>query len=137
MGSFRLPASTKLGDFACTLATTPDGVVRCVPPLGPSKPAFANPACTDEVWQASWPILSVGAEVDTNTVSPTVKQYEDLLPKVVSGLKGREEYTGRLFERKGTVCTLSSSIPTFKIPYARYKGEISFKEFEPMPIVER
>lgn len=127
-------ASDALGGYDCTLATTSDGSVRCVPPVEIVGTEYADAGCTQPVWGTQGDRVSVGSErieVEVPNAGRVV------LPRVDRVLTGGTRYEGSVYALRGTECTLVPGVPNVRQPYHRFSGEARLADLPALPIVVR
>jgi hypothetical protein len=131
---FEQLASNTLGGYDCTLATTSDGSVLCVPPIEVVRTEYADPSCTQPVWGTGWDRMSVGSdriEVEAPNAGRVV------LPRIDRVLTGATQYDGPVYALRGTACTLVPNVPNGRQPYRRFSSEARLADLPALPIVVR
>jgi hypothetical protein len=127
-------ATSALGGYECSLATTPEGVVRCVPSIQNGGPHYSDARCTQPIWQTWSDRISIqteSVEVLADKVGPVV------LPRVDRVLTGGTRYEGPVYARYDTGCTVIPGVPNARQPYRRFSGEARLAELPALPIVVR
>jgi hypothetical protein len=127
-------AASALGGYECTLARTPDGSIRCVPPTGFARTEYADPACTEPVWQAYWDHVSVSASFVAIDVPEAGRVG---LPEIERVLTGATPYDGPVYARNGGPCTLVAGVPNARQPYRRFASEAPLHDLPALTIVVR
>jgi hypothetical protein len=126
-------ASNTLGGYECTLAATPDGIVRCVPPIKVGDVEYSDDHCTQPVWQSDWDLLSVAHDrIEVGAAPGRIT-----LPSVERVLIGGTPYDGPVYAERAGVCTLVPDVPNTRQPYHRFSGEALLADLPALKIVVR
>jgi hypothetical protein len=128
-------SASALGGYACELAATPDGAVRCVPRINYTQEQYADAACTDPIWQADFGISSVAASDPLKVAAGTTDPVT--LPAIDRVLIDGTPYDGPVYEQRGAECTRVAGVPNTRQPYKRFGGEAPLSELPVLSIVVR
>jgi hypothetical protein len=127
-------AASGLGGDDCSLATTPDGTVRCVPPNMSGRGQYSDALCTQTIWPTGWDRISVqmdSVEVSVNGAGGV------FLPKIDQVLSGGTPHEGPVYARFGADCAVVVGVPNVRQPYRRFAGEIPLADLPALRIVAR
>jgi hypothetical protein len=128
-------ASDTLGGYECTLAKTPDEIVRCVPPLISQRKAhYGDPACTEPIFQADWDHVSVPADLDE---AATPDDFGVALRHVDYVLAGGVEHPGPVYAQRDDGCVLLPDLPNTRKPYRSFARTADLSELPALQVVAR
>jgi hypothetical protein len=134
VASFAELSASALGGYDCALAATPDGAVHCVPPIGYTQREYADPACTEAVWQSDFEHISVAAP-PTEFAADTPASVD--LPAIERVLADGTPYDGPVYAESGAGCTRVEGVPNTRRPYHRFSREAPLSELPMLSIVVR
>lgn len=126
-------AASALGGYECTLASTPDGVSRCAPPVEQTGGEYADPECSVPVWGADWPTFSI-----TKTPSAFRCTADGMsLPQVDRVLTGGKPYQGPVYRRLDAGCSLTQGVPNARQPYQIGNTDVTLADLPALRVVVR